>query len=99
MPYLTWVMSKFIGMGYTLEQVVTMATLAPAKVINRLPKHGTLQIGAPADATLLDVVQGPVEFVDTRENKRSGNVALKPVQVVIAGAPHGRPYPAPFSIR
>ena len=99
MPYLTWVMSKFIGMGYTLEQVVTMATLAPAKVINRLPKHGTLQIGAPADATLLDVVQGPVEFVDTRENKRSGNVTLKPVQVVIAGAPHGRPYPAPFSIR
>ena len=99
MPYLTWVMSKFIGMGYTLEQVVTMATLAPAKVINRLPKHGTLQIGAPADATLLDVVQGPVEFVDTRENKRSGNLTLKPVQVVIAGAPHGRPYPAPFSIR
>ena len=46
-----------------------------------------------------DVVQGPVEFVDTRENKRSGNVALKPVQEVIAGAPHGRPYPAPFSIR
>ena len=99
MPYLTWVMSKFIGMGYTLEQVVTMATLNPAKVINRLPKHGTLQIGAPADATLLDVVQGAVEFVDTRENKRSGNVTLKPVQVVIAGAPHGRPYPAPFSIR
>ena len=46
-----------------------------------------------------DVVQGLVEFVDTRENKRSGNVELKPVQVVIAGAPHGRPYPAPFSIR
>ena len=46
-----------------------------------------------------DVAQGQVEFVDTRENKRSGNLTLKPVQVVIAGAPHGRPYPAPFSIR
>ena len=99
MPYLTWVMSKFLTLGFTLEQVVTMATANPAKVINRLPKHGTLQIGAPADATLLDVVQGPVEFVDTRNNKRSGNVSLKPSQVVIAGVPHGRPYPAPFSIR
>ena len=39
-------------------------------------------------ATLLDVVQGPVEFVDTRNNKRNGNVSLKPVQVVIAGAPN-----------
>ena len=46
-----------------------------------------------------DVVQGPVEFVDTRKNKRSGNLTLRPLQVVIAGAPHRRPYAAPFSIR
>src|SRR3989441_1759406 len=26
MPYLTWVMSKFMGMGFTLEQVVAMTT-------------------------------------------------------------------------
>ena len=26
MPYLPWVMSKFMGLGYSLEQVVTMAT-------------------------------------------------------------------------
>ena len=44
-------------------------------------------------------VDGPVEFVDTRENKRSGNLTLKLVQVMIAGAPHGRSYPAPFLIR
>src|SRR4030088_726784 len=33
MPYLTWVMSKFLTMGFSLEQVVTMATTAPAKII------------------------------------------------------------------
>src|SRR5882757_8662180 len=38
MPYLTWVMSKFLNLGFTLEQVVTMATTSPARVINRLPK-------------------------------------------------------------
>ena len=38
MPYLTWVMSKFIGLGFSLEQVVAMATINPATVINRMPK-------------------------------------------------------------
>jgi dihydroorotase len=99
MPYLTWVMSKFMGLGFTLEQVVAMATTAPAKVINRIPKLGTLQIGAPADVSVLDVIEGPVEFVDTRNNKRQGKVHLKPSTVVIGGVPFGRPYQAPFATR
>jgi len=99
MPYLTNVMSKFLNLGMTLEQVVTAATATPAKVINRDPKLGTLAIGAPADVSLLEVVDGPVEFVDTRNNKRQGKVLLKPAGVVIGGVPYGRPYMAPFSMR
>jgi len=99
MPYLTWVMSKFLNMGFTLDQVVTMATATPAKVINRNPKLGTLQVGAPADATVIDVVQGPVEFVDTRNNKRKGNVHLRPTNTVLAGVAFGRPYQSPFTVR
>src|SRR5204863_1050529 len=85
MPYLTWVMSKFMGLGFTLEQVVTMATTTPAKVINRMPKLGTLQIGAPADVAIMELVEGPVSFVDTRNNTRQGKAYLKPVQTVTAG--------------
>ena len=99
MPYLTWVMSKFLNMGFTLEQVVAMATVNPARVINRLPKLGTLQPGAPGDVSILEIVEGPVSFVDTRNNKREGKVHLRPVQVVIAGVPFGRPYNAPFTVR
>jgi dihydroorotase len=99
MPYLTWVMSKFLNMGLSLEQVVTMATATPASIINRLPKLGTLQIGAPADISLLELVEGPVEFVDTRNNKRQGKVHLKPAGAVLAGVPFGRPYQAPFTVR
>jgi len=98
-PYLTNVMSKFLNLGFSLEQVVTMATATPAKIINRIPKHGTLQVGAPADATLLDVINGPVEFVDTRNNKRQGKVLIKPTNTVIAGVAFGQPYQAPFSTR
>ncbi len=99
MPYLTWVMSKFLNMGFSLEQVIAMATINPAKVINRIPKLGTLQLGAPADITVLDVVEGAVEFVDTRNNKRQGKIHIKPAHVVLGGVPHGRPYLAPFSVR
>jgi dihydroorotase len=99
MPYLPWVMSKFMGLGFTLEQVVAMATVNPAKVINRAPKLGTLQVGAPADVAVMELVQGPVSFVDTRNNTRNGQAHLKPVQTVTAGVPFGRPYHAPFSVR
>lgn len=99
MPYLTWVMSKFLGLGFTLEQVVSMATAAPARVIGRADKLGTLQVGAPGDVSVLDLVEGPVSFVDTRENRREGRAYLKPVQTVVAGVPFGRPYNLPFSVR
>jgi dihydroorotase len=98
-PYLPNVMSKFMAMGFSLEQVVTMATTAPAKIINRAPKIGTLQVGAPGDVAIMDVVEGPVTFVDTRNNKRDGKVFLKPSQTVINGVPFGRPYQAPFAVR
>ena len=99
MPYLPWVMSKFLTLGYTLEQVVGMATMVPARIIGRVPKLGTLQIGAPADLSMFDVVDGPVSFVDTRNNKRDGKTYLRPAGTVMAGVVYGRPYQSPFSPR
>jgi dihydroorotase len=99
MPYLTWVMSKFLNMGFSLEQVVAMATINAANAIGKLPRLGTLQAGAPGDVSILEVVNGPVEFVDTRNNKRTGNVFIRPVQTVAGGIAFGRPYAAPFSVR
>ena len=99
MPYLPWVMSKMIGLGFSMSEVISMATAAPARVISRIPKHGSLQIGAPADLSILEIVEGPVSFVDTRENKREGKVFLRPSGTVVAGVAFGRPYQAPFTVR
>jgi len=98
MPFLTWVMSKFLNMGFTLEQVIAMATINAARIIDRVPKLGTLQVGAPGDVTVLEIVEGPIEFVDTRNNKRPGKVHIKPVNTVRGGIPYGRPFSAPFSV-
>ncbi len=57
------------------------------------------EVDAPADVSLLEVVEGPVEFVDTRNNKRQGKVHLKPAGAVMAGVVFGRPYQAPFAVR
>jgi dihydroorotase len=99
MPYLPWVMSKFIGMGFSMQEVISMATTAPARVIGRIPKHGTLQVGAPADLSIFELVEGAVSFVDTRNNKRDGKVYLKPSGTVVAGVAFGRPYQSPFTVR
>ena len=99
MPYLPWVMSKIIGLGFSMAEVISMATVAPARVISRIPKHGTLQIGALADLSILEIVEGPVSFVDTRENRREGKVFLRPSGTVVAGVAFGRPYQAPFTVR
>jgi dihydroorotase len=99
MPYLPWVMSKFIGMGFSMSEVISMATTAPARVIGRIPKHGTLQVGAPADLSIFELVEGAVSFVDTRNNKRDGKVFLKPSGTVVAGVAFGRPYQSPFTVR
>jgi dihydroorotase len=99
MPYLTWVMSKFLGLGYSLEDVVAMATIRPAQIIDRAAKLGTLMVGAPADVAIMELVEEPVSFVDTRDNRRDGRAWLRPVQTVTGGVPFGRPYQTPFSVR
>ena len=90
-PFMPWVMSKFLNLGYTLEQVVAMSTINPAKVIDRLPKLGTLQIGAPGDVSIFDLIEGPVSFVDTRDNKREGKQHLRPLHTIRAGRVFGGP--------
>jgi dihydroorotase len=48
---------------------------------------------------VLELIEGPVDFVDTRNNKRQGKMHIKPSTVVLAGVPYGRPYQAPFAVR
>src|SRR5262249_30676299 len=97
-PYLTWVMSKYLNLGYSLDDVVAMSTSRPGRALRRDPKLGTLQVGAPADVAILELVEGPVRFVDTRNNWRDGKVVLQPVQTITGGVPFGRPYAQPFSV-
>jgi dihydroorotase len=93
-PYLPWVMSKLLNLGLSLDAVVSMATSHPAKVIGRVQGLGTLAIGAPGDVSLLELLEAPVAFADTRGHERAGTRYLRPVETFRAGRSFGRLLPA-----
>src|SRR2546422_5416231 len=75
---LPWVMSKFMAMGLSLEEVVQRATIEPAKLIGRVPGLGTLAVGAPADVAIFDYSDGPAVELDrksTRLNSSHGYIS------------------------
>jgi dihydroorotase len=58
-------MSKFLMLGMPLAQVIARATVNAARVFPTFDDRGTLNIGAPADVTIMELREGTFEFVDT----------------------------------
>src|SRR6202521_2758917 len=79
------VMSKFLMFGMPLSQVVACATVNAARVFPAFDDRGTLNVGAPADVAVLELLQGMFEFLDNYNNKRNGNQRLFPVAAVMGG--------------
>ncbi len=66
-------LTKFLHLGMSLEEVILRATAAPAKIINRVPGMGTLEVGAPADVALLAVEEGRFQLIDSQKNVVTAN--------------------------
>ena len=81
------VMSKFLMLGMSIDQVVACATVNAARVFEVFRDRGTLRVGAPADLAVLELREGTFEFVDNYENKRTGRQRLFPRATVLAGKP------------
>jgi len=70
------VMSKFLNMGMTLQQVIQRATWYAARSIKR-EDLGQLSEGAVADITVFDVLQGKFGFIDAAGTRMEGNQKLE----------------------
>ena len=55
---MTEMMTGFLGMGLTLEQVVTMCAANPARAIGEEGRLGSLAVGRQADVSVLQVRDG-----------------------------------------
>jgi dihydroorotase len=78
------VMSKFLNIGLTLEEVIEKSTLSPANVISR-PDLGNLTIGSEADVAVFSLKKGEFGFTDVRRNVLKGTQKLDAELTIRAG--------------
>lgn len=87
------IMSKFMALGFTLEEVIACTTYHPAKILRAESEIGTLQNGSRADITILDKISGDWQFYDSLGEGISVSEKLVPTLVIREGNvihPHGK---------
>jgi dihydroorotase len=68
-------MSKFLNMGLSVQDVILRSTWKPANVINR-PELGNLSVGADADVAVFSLATGNFGFLDITGEKLNGTQKL-----------------------
>lgn len=69
------VMSKFLALGMSLDDVIVRSTWNPAREIQH-EELGHLSVGAIADVAVLQVLKGRFGYVDQDGGKKNGNQKL-----------------------
>ena len=70
------VMSKFLSLGMSLQEVVLRSTWNPAREIKR-PDLGNLDVGGVADLTVVSLKKGEFGFIDVGGGKMMGEQKLE----------------------
>lgn len=79
-------MSKFLALGLSLEQVIEMTTINPARVLGEEHRRGTLKVGMPADISVLELTEGDFSFSDGKGgNTLAGKLLLTPYLTLKCG--------------
>jgi dihydroorotase len=84
MKDLSNVLSKFMAMGMTLQEVIARSTWAPATVINR-KELGSLSVGSEADVAVFSLRKGDFGFTDIRNTRLKGTQKLETELTIRAG--------------
>ena len=83
---MTEMMTRFLAMEFTLEQVVEMCTLNPAKALGQEDRLGALKPGYPADVSVLEIRDGDWVVYDVVGDSRKVDKAVVPVLTVKRGS-------------
>ena len=90
------IMARFLGMGFTLEQVIAMSTVNPARAIGEDGRLGSLAVGRQADISVLEVREGRWVVYDTLRDSMKIDKTVVPVLTVKRGRvfePEWGPHP------
>ena len=77
-------MSKFLNLGLSVQDVILRSTWNPAKIINR-PELGNLTVGTEADVAVFSLKKGNFGFIDVGEEKIEGTQRLEAEMTIRAG--------------
>ena len=81
-------MSKFLHLGFSIDDVVRMSSVDPARCMGMPDGIGTLRDGAPADISLFELRHGEFDFVDALDQHETAERRLIPHAVVRDGTVH-----------
>ena len=93
---MTEMMTRFLGLGFTLDQVVTMCTANPAQAIGQGHRLGSLAVGRQADISVLHMHEGDWVVYDVLGASLRVDRAVVPILTVKRGqvfAPDWGPRP------
>jgi dihydroorotase len=77
--------SKFLHLGFSIDDALGKVTAIPARVIRMADRIGTLQVGAWGDAVVFDLRKGRFDLIDSHGARRIGSQQLIPATVIRAG--------------
>jgi dihydroorotase len=75
-------MAKLIALGFSLNQVVEMATVNAAKLLGRSDELGFIRVGSPANISVLRVEEREWKAVDSQKGTIQARQALVPVYTI-----------------
>lgn len=81
-------LSKYLYLGLTVDDAVSMATDRAARAIGWENQVGSLRVGSEADISILRLEERPVTLRDSLGAERAGNRLLVPVETVRSGKRH-----------
>jgi dihydroorotase len=70
------VMSKFMSLGFSLEQVLRLTTCSPADILNR-PDLGRIELGGEADLAVFHIRHDPIMIYDSLGARREATTTLE----------------------
>ncbi len=82
---MTEMMTRFLAMEFTMDQVVAMSTINPANAIGEGGRLGTLEVGRQADISVLGIEEGDWVVHDVVGGSKRTEKAVVPVLTVKKG--------------
>ncbi|MCZ6671949.1 MAG: amidohydrolase/deacetylase family metallohydrolase [Verrucomicrobia bacterium] len=79
------VMSKFLNMGMSLQEVIEASTWKPAQVVHIEEELGHLSVGALADVAVIRQLEGDFGFIDVEETRMDGSRKLECELTILGG--------------